>query len=126
VVDQVLELTNGRGADHVFDFAGAPGVGPDAVGMAAQRGTIAIVGSTGPAGDGFALSTIMGKELTVVGSLNGDISDYARAVDFFAAFADRFPWDDLFSAPVGLAEASAKIARMHHLDEVKAVIDPSL
>ncbi|MEW2461265.1 zinc-binding dehydrogenase [Microbacterium sp. K41] len=126
VVDQVMELTGGHGADHVFDFAGAPSVGPDAVGMAAQRGTIAIVGSTGPAGDGFPLSTIMGKELTVVGSLNGDISDYARAIDFFTAFADRFPWDDLFSAPVGLAEASAKIAHMHHLDEVKAVIDPSL
>ncbi|MGG1908777.1 zinc-binding dehydrogenase [Microbacterium sp. NRRL B-14842] len=126
VVDQVLALTGGEGADHVFDFAGAPSVGPDAVGMAAQRGTVAIVGSTGPAGDGFALSTIMGKELTVVGSLNGDISDYARAIDFFMAFADRFPWDDLFSAPVGLADASAKIAHMHHLDEVKAVIDPSL
>ncbi|MDX2401212.1 zinc-binding dehydrogenase [Microbacterium algeriense] len=126
VVDQVLALTGGQGADHVFDFAGAPSVGPDAVGMAAQRGTVAIVGSTGPAGDGFALSTIMGKELTVVGSLNGDISDYARAIDFFTAFADRFPWDDLFSAPVGLADASTQIAHMHHLDEVKAVIDPSL
>lgn len=126
VVDQVMALTGGQGADHVFDFAGAPSVGPDAVGMAAQRGTVAIVGSTGPAGDGFALSTIMGKELTVVGSLNGDISDYARAIDFFTAFADRFPWDDLFSAPVGLADASAHIAHMHHLDEVKAVIDPSL
>ena len=126
VVDQVMALTGGQGADHVFDFAGAPSVGPDAVGMAAQRGTVAIVGSTGPAGDGFALSTIMGKELTVVGSLNGDISDYARAIDFFTAFADHFPWDDLFSAPVGLADASATIAHMPHLDEVEAVIDPSL
>ncbi|MFS0911581.1 zinc-binding dehydrogenase [Microbacterium sp. 179-I 3D2 NHS] len=126
VIEQVAELTGGRGADHVFDFAGAPSVGPDAVGMAAQRGTVVIVGSTGPAGDGFPLSTIMGKELTVTGSLNGDISDYARSIDFFSAFADRFPWDDLFSAPVGLADASTKIARMHHLDEVKAVIDPRL
>jgi len=122
----VLELTGGRGADHVFDFAGAPSVGPDAVGMAGQRGTVVIVGSTGPAGDGFALSTIMGKELTVVGSLNGDISDYSRAIGFFESFADRHPWDDLFSTPVGLGQASDEIARMHHLDEVKAVIDPRL
>jgi threonine dehydrogenase-like Zn-dependent dehydrogenase len=126
VVEQVLELTGGRGADHVFDFAGAPSVGTDAVGMAAQRGTVVIVGSTGPAGDGFALSTIMGKELTVVGSLNGDISDYSRAIGFFESFADRYPWDDLFSTPVGLGQASDEIARMHHLDEVKAVIDPRL
>ncbi|WP_217183161.1 zinc-binding dehydrogenase [Streptomyces sp. AC495_CC817] len=126
VVDQVHDLTGGRGADHVFDFAGAPSVGPDAVGMAAQRGTVVVVGSTGPAGDGFPLSTIMGKELTLVGSLNGDISDYSRAIGFFESFADRYPWDDLFSAPVGLDEASDKIAHMHHLDEVKAVIDPRL
>ena len=68
----------------------------------------------------------MGKELTIVGSLNGDISDYSRAIDFFSAFADRFPWDDLFSAPVGLDEASEKLVHMDHLDEVKAVIDPRI
>jgi len=126
VAEQVLALTDGRGADVVFDFAGAPSVGPDAVAMAAQRGTVVIVGSTGPQGDGFPLSAVMGKELTLVGSLNGDISDYARAIDFFDAFGDRYPWDDLFSAPVGLSEASEKIANMHRLDEVKAVIDPRL
>lgn len=125
VVEQVRALTGELGADVVFDFAGAPSVGPDAIGMAAQRGTVVIVGSTGPAGDGFPLSAIMGKELTVTGSLNGDISDYARAIEFFSAFADRFPWDDLFSPPVGLSAASEKIAHMHTLDEVKAVIDPS-
>lgn len=126
VAERVVELTDGHGADHVFDFAGAPSVGPEAVEMAARRGTVTIVGSTGPAGDPVPLSTIMGKELTVTGSLNGDIADYARSIEFFAAFADRYPWDDLFSAPVGLAAASAKIAAMGQLAELKAVIDPRL
>lgn len=126
VVGRVAELTGGRGADWVFDFAGAPSIGPAALAMAATRGTFVVVGSTGPAGDPVALSEIMRKELTVVGSLNGDIADYARAIDFFSAFRDRFAWDDLFSAPVGLAEASAKIAAMDRLSEVKAVIDPRL
>jgi len=126
VVERIMELTDGHGADHVFDFAGAASVGPEAVGMAAVRGTVTIVGSTGPAGEAFPLSAIMGKELTVTGSLNGDIADYARSIAFFEAFADRFAWDDLFSAPVGLAEASAKIATMGRLGEVKAVIDPRL
>lgn len=94
--------------------------------MAATRGTFVVVGSTGPVGDPVALSAIMGKELTIVGSLNGDIADYARAIDFFRIFADRMPWDDLFSAPVGLAEASDRIAAMAALGEIKAVIDPRL
>ncbi|MFT4232656.1 MAG: alcohol dehydrogenase, partial [Leucobacter sp.] len=90
------------------------------------RGTFVVVGSTGPTGDPFPLSAIMGKELTVVGSLNGDVSDYYRSIEFFRTFADRFPWDELFSAPCGLAEASDRIADMHRLGEVKAVIDPRL
>ncbi|SJN13273.1 Alcohol dehydrogenase [Leucobacter sp. 7(1)] len=125
-IARALELTDGEGADLILDFAGAPSIGPEAVGMAAQRGTIAIVGSTGPAGEPFPLSTIMGKELTVVGSLNGDVADYYRSIEFFRSFADRFPWDELFSAPCGLEEASARIANMHELGEVKAVIDPRL
>lgn len=126
IVGRVLEITGGRGADLVLDFAGAPSVGPEAIGMAAQRGTVAIVGSTGPVGDPFPLSAIMGKELTVVGSLNGDVADYFRSIEFFRAFADRFPWDELFSEPCGLDEASERIANMHALGEVKAVIDPRL
>ncbi|WP_022890803.1 zinc-binding dehydrogenase [Agromyces italicus] len=125
-VNQVLELTGGEGADLVIDLAGAPSVGPEAIGMAAQQGTVVIVGSTGPTGDPITLSAIMGKELTLVGSLNGDVSDYYRAIEFFRAFADRFAWDELFSEPCGLAEASDRIADMSTLGEIKAVIDPRL
>lgn len=125
-IARALELTGGAGADLVLDFAGAPSVGPEAVDMAAQRGTVAIVGSTGPTGDPFPLSAIMRKELTVVGSLNGDVSDYYRSVEFFRSFSARFPWDELFSEPCGLEDASSRIAHMHELGEVKAVVDPRL
>ncbi|WP_223694986.1 zinc-binding dehydrogenase [Leifsonia poae] len=125
-VRRVLELTDGQGADLILDLAGAPSVGPEAVAMAAQRGTFVVVGSTGPVGDPIALSTIMGKELTVVGSLNGDIADYYRAIEFFRSFAGRLPWDELFSEPVGLSHASAKVAAMSTFGEIKAVIDPRL
>ncbi|RKT53725.1 zinc-binding dehydrogenase [Saccharothrix australiensis] len=126
IVERVRELTGGRGGDLVMDFAGAPSVGQEAVGMAAQRGRVVIVGSTGPGAAPLPLGTVMGKELTVYGSLNGDISDYHRAIEFFGAFADRMPWHDLFGAPVGLSAASDRIEAMHRLDEVKAVIDPRL
>ncbi|WP_018680976.1 zinc-binding dehydrogenase [Actinokineospora enzanensis] len=126
IVERVQELTGGRGADLVLDFAGAPSVGPEAVAMAAQRGQVVIVGSTGPVGAPLPLGMVMGKELTISGSLNGDISDYHRAIEFFGAFGSRFPWDKLFGSPVGLSGASERIAAMHRLDEVKAVIDPSL
>lgn len=125
-IERVQQLTGGRGADHVFDFAGGPTIGEEAVAFAAQRGTVAIVGSTGPEPSPVALGTVMGKELTVVGSLNGDIADYHRSVGFFRTFAGRMPWDELFSAPVGLSEASARLESMAELGELKAVIDPRL
>lgn len=126
IVERVRELTCGHGADHIFDFAGARSVAREAIGMAAQRATYAVVGSTSPALSEVPLSAIMGKELTVVGSLNGDISDYFRAIEFFSSFAGRMPWDDLFSEPVGLADASARLASMASLGEIKAVIDPRI
>lgn len=126
IVARVQELTDGRGADYVFDFAGAPTVGREAVAMAAQRGKVVIVGTTGGPDNPVPLGTVMRKELAVLGSLNGDIADYARAIDFYQAFAGAMPWDLLFSDPVGLPEAFAGIQAMHRHDAIKAVIDPRL
>ncbi|WP_199536766.1 zinc-binding dehydrogenase [Spongiactinospora gelatinilytica] len=125
-IARLRELTGERGADYVFDLAGAPTVAEEAVAVAAQRGTIAVVGTTGPGLTGVPLGTVMGKELTVVGSLNGDIADYHRAVGFFQTFAARMPWDELFSEPVGLSGASASVESMSRLGQIKAVIDPRL
>ncbi|MGN6207050.1 zinc-binding dehydrogenase [Humibacter sp.] len=126
VVERVRELTGGVGANLVIDLAGAPSVGSEAIEMAAPRGRFVVIGSTGPVGAPFPLSAVMGKELTIVGSINGDVSDYVHAIQFFEAFADRFDWDELFGTPVGLGEASARIAHMHDQTELKAVIDPRL
>ncbi|GAA3697309.1 zinc-binding dehydrogenase [Arthrobacter ginkgonis] len=125
-VEAVREATGGRGADLVLDFAGAPSVGVEAVAMAAQRGTFVVVGSTGPSSDAIALGSVMGKELTVVGSLNGDVSDYHHALGFFDAFGDRMPWHDLFGDPVPLESAGASLRAMAGHEAIKAVIDPSL
>lgn len=126
VVERVTEATNGDGADLIIDLAGAPSVGAEAVQMAAQRGRFVVVGSTGPQSDAIPLSAVMGKEMTITGSINGDISDYYRAIEFFDAFADRFPWHELFSDAVGLDHASDSVRSMAAHGEIKAVIDPRL
>ncbi|WP_235619226.1 zinc-binding dehydrogenase [Embleya scabrispora] len=124
--EAVQEATRGRGADLVLDLAGAPGVGAEAVDLAAFGGTFVIVGSTGPTPERLPLGTVMGKELTVVGSLNGDVGDYHRAVEFLRDFRDRFAWDRLFAAPVGLSGATDALTAMHRQEQVKAVVHPWL
>ncbi len=126
IIEAVVAHTDGHGADYIFDFAGAPSIGREAIGMAAQRGRIIVVGTTDHAENPLSLGRVMGKELTFHGSLNGDIADYKRALDFFVDFGSRMPWDDLFSAPVGLSGADAAIRAMQAQDIIKAVIDPRL
>ncbi|MEU0935415.1 MULTISPECIES: zinc-binding dehydrogenase [unclassified Embleya] len=124
--EEVLAATRGRGADLVLDLAGAPGVGAEAVELAAFGGTFVIVGSTGPTPERLPLGTVMGKELNVVGSLNGDVGDYHRAVEFLRDFRQRFDWDRLFAEPVGLSGASEALAAMGRQEQVKAVVHPWL
>ncbi|MFB6891469.1 zinc-binding dehydrogenase [Kitasatospora sp. NPDC056327] len=124
--EAVLAATGGRGADLVIDLAGAPGVGAEAVDLAAWGGKFVVVGSTGPALQELSLGTVMGKELTVLGSLNGDVGDYHRSVEFLRTFGSHFDWDALFSAPVGLGGASAALEAMSRLEQTKAVVHPWL
>ncbi|RFS82512.1 alcohol dehydrogenase [Actinomadura spongiicola] len=124
-VAAVMEATQGRGAELVLDLAGAPGVGAEAIGMAAFGGRFVIVGSTGFQTEPLALGAIMGKQLDVLGSLNGDVGDLYRSIEFLRRFQDRFAWDDLFGQPDGLAGASAALASMSRLEQVKAVINPN-
>lgn len=125
IISTVMELTDGQGADHVFDFAGAGSVAAEALGMAAPRGTFAIVGSTHRNMVEIPIAAIMGKELTVVGSINGDIADYHNAIEFYRGFRDRMPWTRLFGEPIGLTQVSDAIRSMSELRTIKAVIDPS-
>lgn len=126
VLASVMQATGGMGADLVFDFAGARGVGMQALAMAGQRGRVVIVGSTGREPSPIGLGELMRKEISLIGSLNGDIADYARAIGFFRAFRDRMPWDRLFATPVGLSGASDALAALHAQRVVKPVIDPRL
>ncbi|MBD0670417.1 zinc-binding dehydrogenase [Streptomyces sp. CBMA156] len=124
--EAVLAATGGRGADLVIDLAGAPGVGAEAVDLAAWGGRFVVVGTTGPAPQEIPLGTVMGKELTVLGSLNGDVGDYHRAIGFLRDFRSRFDWDALFGEPVGLSGATAAVEAMSRLEQTKAVVDPRL
>lgn len=123
---RVLEITGGLGADYVFDFAGAPGVIAEAVGFAGLRGTVVVVGTTSPEPGAIGLSTIMRKELRVVGSINGDIADYVRAIEVFDGFRDQMPWDRMFAEPIALERVADAFDAMVRLDPLKPVIYPQL
>ena len=94
--------------------------------MSHKKQVVAIVGSTGAGLSELPLGAIMRKELDVVGSLNGDAADYAKAIAFLRASADRMPWDELFSPPRGLSGTTEALESMIAAGAVKPAIDPRL
>jgi aryl-alcohol dehydrogenase len=71
-VGQIMEITNGRGADYTFDAVGAPGTFEAAVESLAPRGTCGFVAAGGP----DQTATISPRHLlfgrTITGILEGD------------------------------------------------------
>jgi len=123
-VAMVEELTGGRGADLVLDLAGSPTANREGVLMCAQHGRHVVVGIAGPGALPLPLDVVMSRELRIIGSLNGDVSDLDAALRFLGMNAGRFDWDLMFGEPVGLDEASAAIADMASMAAVKAVVAP--
>jgi D-arabinose 1-dehydrogenase-like Zn-dependent alcohol dehydrogenase len=125
-VARVLELTGGRGAELVLDLAGAPTANREGVLMAARRGAYVVVGIAGPGAEPIPMPVVMGRELRVVGSMNGDVGDLALSLEFLARHRGTFDWDLMFDAPVGLEGATEALAAMAALQTIKPVIAPAL
>lgn len=122
-IERVMEVTGGRGAELVLDLAGAPTANREGVMMAARKGAYVLVGIAFPS-DPMPAHVIMGKELRVCGSMNGDVGDLALSLEFLERYRDRFDWDLMFDAPVGLDGASEALAEMSSLKAIKPVVAP--
>ena len=100
-VEQIRDLTKGRGADAVFDFVGATSTIELAQATVAQRGAMQIVGIAG----GVAQWNFFTNpyEATLTNSYWGTIDDLHEVVDLYAAGQispdiERFTLDDALEA----------------------------
>lgn len=125
-IERVRELASGRGAELVLDFAGAPSANREGVLMCARRGGYVIVGIPAGTPEPMPAAAIMGGELRVCGSMNGDIRDLAASLDFLARHRDRFDWDLMFDDPVGLTGATDALRAMASGTAIKPVVIPTL
>lgn len=64
---RLLALTGGRHADYILECSGNRGVMPAVLAMAAQKATVAVIGFYEQSLDGFAVDTLVSKELTFIG-----------------------------------------------------------
>lgn len=125
-VERVLELTQGEGAELVFEFAGVRGAVAEGLRMLRRHGRYIVMGTLGAGEQTLDASLITTRGLQIQGSMSGDIADYAEALRFLDTHQDKFDWDRLIGKRYSLAQVGDAMEAMRRFEEIKPVIDPSL
>jgi alcohol dehydrogenase len=121
---RILALTEGRGADVVFETAGTPDAQTDALGYVRRGGVVTLIGATG--GKTITVNTdlaIVHRELRIQGS-SLSCGAYPAAIDLLVN--SRLPFARLVTHRFPLAQAAEAVrASAERRDgAIKVVIDP--
>ena len=125
---QVLELTQGRGADVTIEATGNPKAVNEGFAMTRDAGRYVIVGQYTDVGD-IRINPhidINRKHLEVRGSWGSDFSHFWRGLRVLAKHGDRFQWERFISRRYALGEANQALDDVENYRTVKALIDPRL
>jgi threonine dehydrogenase-like Zn-dependent dehydrogenase len=120
----VLDATDGRGADVVFELSGAPTAIGEGLELAAAGGRYLVAGTVGGEPQPIAGHLIARRNLQIIGSLGAEIDAYYRAMELLRAQRHRFDWDRLIGGHYTLADATTALMRMKDFSETKAVVVP--
>lgn len=122
-LDAVRKLTEGRGADIVMEFTGQPGAFNEGLDLVRRGGRYLTVGQLGEGETTIKPSTIVKKNLRVIGSFSGDARSYWRALQFADRWRGRIPFEKMISNSFTLEQANEALASMKALKEIKPVIE---
>jgi Zn-dependent alcohol dehydrogenase len=114
VLDVVLHHTGGRGADHVVEAVGVPGVQEMALSLVRPGGTLTLAGLA-PMGSAtnFPSAVITRQEKTIKGAYYGSVNaqrDFPRLVELYAK--GRLNLDDMITKRYSLLQVNEAYADM--------------
>jgi threonine dehydrogenase-like Zn-dependent dehydrogenase len=121
-LDQVLALTEGRGADIVMEFTGVPAAFAEGLQLARKGARYLVVGQLGEGRVELQPSSIVKKNITVIGSFSGDARSYSLALQFVERHQQDFPFHRMITGRYALADVNQAMARMKAYQEIKPVI----
>lgn len=122
--DQILELTEGRGADLVVECSGANAAVEEGMDLVRRGGRYLIIGASEPRPAAIRPTYFNLRQLTVAGTMSGDIPHYYRALTFLRDHQDRFSFGDLLGSRYSLDEVGQALEGMESMREIKPVIIP--
>jgi L-iditol 2-dehydrogenase len=127
-VKQVLEYTDGRGADVVIEATGNPSALVEGLKMVRDAGFYVVVGQytdNGPI-EINPHYDINRKHLDIRGCWGVDFSHFYRSIRLMSKHSQRLRWENLISRRYPLDEAERALNDVEELKVVKAVIEPGL
>ncbi len=110
VRNQILELTQGEGADLVVNATGFPGSFALATSLVRDAGSILEVGAfvdMGP--ESFNPAQICGRSLNIMGTGGEDVQAYAGTLSLLARHQSAVPFADMVSHVFPIAEAAQAV-----------------
>jgi threonine dehydrogenase-like Zn-dependent dehydrogenase len=122
-LERVRDLTDGRGADVVMEFTGHPAAFGEGLDLVRKGGRYLVVGQLGEGATEIKPSTIVKKNIHVMGSFSGAARDYWKALDFVARHQDRIPFEKMITGRYRLDEVNIALQRMKRLEEIKPLIE---
>lgn len=122
-LEQVQSLTDGRGADIVLEFTGHPVAFSEGLDLVRKGGRYCVVGQLGDHETPIKPSTIVKKNINVIGSFSGDARSYWQALEFAAKYESQIPLSKILSNRYALDDVNTAMARMKSFEEIKPVIE---
>lgn len=122
-LEVVRSLTSGRGADVVMEFTGHPAAFAEGLELVRKGGRYLVVGQLGEGSTTIKPSTIVKKNVRVVGSFSGAAKDYFKALDFVSRHQRDIPFGKMITGRYGLSEVNTALERMRRLQEIKPLIE---
>lgn len=121
-LEATRRATDGRGADIVMEFTGHPGAFNEGLDIVRKGGRYLVVGQLGDGDTTLKPSTIVKKNIAVIGSFSGDARSYWQALEFASRHQDQVPFTKMLTGRFPLAEVNIALDRMRQLQEIKPVI----
>jgi threonine dehydrogenase-like Zn-dependent dehydrogenase len=124
--EEILQLTDGIGADVVIEAAGVPEAVPQGAELCRDGGVLVVAGQytdNGPAS--FEVHRLLNKKhLDIRGCWGSDFSHFHRAIQVMARRQHQFPWGELVTRRYRLEEVNEALAAVEAQTVLKAAITP--
>src|SRR2546422_2967459 len=121
---RVRELTDGRGADVVFELSGAPYAFAEGLDFLRPGGRYAVVGQLGGPLTPVQAALFVRKQATVLGVQSADIGQFWKALEFVRRTASRYDFGAMLTTRYPLDRINEAIQSMRAFREIKPLVLP--